>query len=270
MITVNTNPPGFEELIEGFDEVSLPRQFFVFVPDTHRIVINLDFTGNEADITNIPIIRDAIAEYLRSDTFTAFIESDYLRNDRGVNMEIGDLWPDIWFRFPNEEDEGRESVNFISGCSHNFDKWRLWRQPSGDVSDGLTRFFGRYGHRFLDRQWQVHYVTDGVEISIQPHVRQSILRTDYYDYEAEFTDEVLALFDRIKPDLPGLLNGQFNTFLESIEWLDINDGFTITVHFNLFNSPPGHPWGLPASTFTTVETLIFTRTDEGEWIKYEN
>jgi len=270
MITVNTNPPGFEELIESFDEVSLPRRFFVFAPDTNRMDISLDFTGNEADMPSIPIIRDAIADYLRSDAFIAFVESDYLRDDRGANMDIDNLWPDIWFSFPREEDEERKYVGFRSGSPYNFERWTLWNRSIGDTTDIFISFFDGYNHHFLSVWWNVIYMTNGMEISIRPSVNRSILGTDYYDYETEFTDEVLALLGRIKPDLPDFFNGQFGEFLESAKWLDINEGFVITMYFDLFDSHRGSPHRVPPSPFTTIETLTFIMTAEGEWIIHED
>ena len=108
-------------------------------------------------------------------------------------------------------------------------------------------------------------MANGVEISVQPYVRQSIIGTDDFDYEAEFADEILALFDRMIPDLPDLFNGQFNTFLESIKWLDINDSFIITVHFDMFDSHLGNPARVPVSSTTTVETITFQKTADGNW-----
>jgi len=252
MVTNNLNPPGFAELIENFDEVSLPRRPVVFTPDWNKIDISLDFVGNEADMTNIPIIRDAIADYLRSDAFAAFVAND-------------NLWVDIWFDFPCAEGDERDFVVFNSGSLYNFERWSVWRRPVSDTSDGLTKFFNSYSHRFLDRSWDVHYVANGIEISVRPHVRLSIVGTDDFNYEAEFADEVLALFERIKPDLPDLINGQFNIFLESVKWLDINDDFTITVHLDMFDDHLGNPRRFPVSSVTTIETLTFYKTADGKW-----
>jgi len=78
MQVTSLNPPGFTELIAGFDEVSKrDRRSFTFTPDWHKVNIYLDFVGDEADMVKIPMIRDAIAEYLRSDAFVDFIESGY-------------------------------------------------------------------------------------------------------------------------------------------------------------------------------------------------
>jgi len=254
---IYVSPPGFMELMESFDEISATGRSFSYT-NWFGVEIDLEFVGNIEDLSNIPAIRDAIGEYLRSDIFNEFLDTEtsggLLRDNRDRDHVTLKFW---------QESNGRHRiVEFFSRTNSNFHNWEALSEPT--TNSRLNDFFEKHYTTILNMRWQMEFVKNGVAITISPCVDRA-----YHQQSINpnvLSEELLHLFDETKPNLHDFVNGELNAFLENLNWLDIRSGFTVTFQADLSDVPCGHFW---VTDYTILDTVAFKRFGEGSWVYLE-
>jgi len=202
-------------------------------------------------LVNIYAIRDTIADYLRSEAFREFVDGiDILHYDF--------LYVSLEFRLPEDDRYAAPFLAFHSGTSSAFESWSVWRPNC--IGDGLRDFFGESDHDFLLISWNRRFETDGVIIIATPRIHPDARGEDIT--EEIFRYEMLNVFDEMGRAFPSFINGSFNTYLESLAWLDINDNFTITIHLEMADEAVENR----RMVGERIDTIIFQRNNDGQWI----
>lgn len=72
MVSIRIEPDGFVELIEEFDLFEVSVRHVYYSPPSNNLGIALDMHSADISMNDIKLLRDIIAEYLRSANLLAF------------------------------------------------------------------------------------------------------------------------------------------------------------------------------------------------------
>lgn len=253
MISTYDTPPDFLELLARFDEISPKDSTFSFFAPHDSVSVRLAFIGDDESQANIPAIRDAIAEWLMTDNFIAFIESEGVQHST-MSVAIvfhGDLGDSLL---------GGHIVGFhVGSVEQGFETW--------NINSSEWRFFN-----FLDGYAQAHafvssisrhviFSTGEMVITLTPHLLATGL--PHISEEEHAYTTLSELFDEIRPAISAYVHGQLNEHLEGLKWFTLGEGYSITINFSTRGI--GYTQR-PTADFH--ETMLFRRTEAGVWVNY--
>ena len=238
-------PPNFFESLERFDEIHLDRRSFSYFTPHSDIVVQINFIGTDEYLINIPVIRDTVAKYLMSNEFVYFIE------ERGLQHHDLTAAVRFWREEPNTH-----IVSFRGSTYFQFNNW--------SYDTVLTEI-----HSYL-REFDTEHIGMGIDRGVfnsNELTFSFVPRFGFFeDYdediaEIEFAGWVLNVLNKMKSDIPNFVQGRFNDYLESLGWLILDEGYTITINLVAQDIPGPHY----RVTTHIYETMVFVRTSAGTW-----
>jgi len=246
----------------------------------------VSFVGDDKSQASIPIIKDAIAEYLMSDSMTSFLrEHTGIRHDymsiriRFIHEQItGVVWirsfreaaarsiarffraeekRDIWIRM-SREDRHREIVVFEKDVRSDSASWSI-----NHTMEVLRNFVQGYSNENIRMGLSQSLTTDGLTLTLGRWFTYSELSAEEIEYE--YVNWVMGAQSEMKSNMPDFVREPLNYYLEGLYWLYIDEGYTITVNFEMRD----RPWSITSSESEIIEreTMIFERTITGTWEK---
>jgi len=127
----------------------------------------------------------------------------------------------------------------------------------------LRNFVQGYSNENIRMGLNQSLTTDGLTLTLGRWFTSSELSAEEIEYE--YVNWVMGVQSEMRSNMPDFVRGPLNYCLEGLYWLYIDEGYTITVNFEMQD----RPWRITSSESEIIEreTMIFERTITGTWEK---